>query len=169
MPYTQQQKTEHIKELQRYLHGIDMSRGNQPRVIPDGVYGANTISAVSEFQREHGLSVTGETDTETWDSIVREYLAAMGEQPQPMSVFPSADYICQIGCGGIIVWVIQSMLAELARRFDNLKSVEINGDYTAETVGAVMAFQQICGVDATGKVDSTTWNLLAACVEHRIQ
>lgn len=169
MPYSEQQKKEHIRELQRYLHGIDMSRGKLPTVIPDGIYGERTIAAISDFQRNHGLPVNGETDSATWELIVREYLAEMGEKPLHLSVFPSSDYVCHKGCGGIIVCVIQSMLAELGRRYDNLKAVEINGDYTEETSEAVKLFQRICGLEDSGSVDSTTWNLLIVCIEHRLQ
>ncbi len=168
MPFTNEQKREHIRELQRYLHGIDMSRGKLPAVIPDGVYGERTAAAVADFQREKGLPATGKTDGETWDMIVKEYLTEMGEKPVPFSVFPSADYVCHKGCGGVLVWVIQSILAELGKRYDNMMIIKVNGDYTAETEAAVKNFQKICGLSLTGSVDSTTWNLLLVCYEHKL-
>ena len=60
--YTDEQKKSHIMELQRYLHGLNMHKGNEPAVIPDGVYGERTTAAVSLFQRENGIPVTGKTD-----------------------------------------------------------------------------------------------------------
>ena len=169
MPYTEEQKREHIRELQRYLHGIDMSRGKVPSVIPDGVYGERTAAAVAEFQREKGIPATGRTDRETWDMLVREYLNETGNRPIPFSIFPSADYVCHKGCGGVLVWVIQSVLAELGRRYDNMTVIKINGDYTAETETAVREFQRICGINHTGSVDSRTWNLMLACYENKFE
>lgn len=168
MPFTNEQKREHIRELQRYLHAIDLSRGKLPAVIPDGVYGERTAAAVADFQRENGLPATGKTDSETWDLIVREYLEEMGERPMPLSVFPSADYVCHKGCGGVLVWAIQSILAELGRRYDNMPDIKVNGDYTDETENAVRIFQKICGLSLTGNVDSRTWNLLLVCWEHKL-
>ena len=47
--YTDEQKKSHIMELQRYLHGLNMHKGNESAVIPDGVYGERTTAAVSLF------------------------------------------------------------------------------------------------------------------------
>lgn len=168
MPYTEQQKMQHITELQRYLHFIDMKKGKLPAVIPDGIYGERTKSAISDFQREHGLSATGETDTLTWDMVVKEYFNAVGEMPEPLSVFPSADYICKAGCSGMIVSVIQLILLDLSKSYDNLKKIDVNGEFTPETVLAVKMFQEISGLTSTGEVDSATWNLLLATSGHKI-
>lgn len=162
--YTDEQRKSHIMELQRYLHGIDMQRGKAPAVIPDGIYGKRTRAAVSDFQRENGIPVTGKTDSETWDAIVNEYVRKMNK-PSAVNVFPSPDYVCGIGCGGVLVWVIQLMLSELGRRYDNMAEIGVNGDYTAETAAAVRGFQRICGVNITGDVNCETWNLLVGCYD----
>lgn len=166
--YTDEQKKSHIMELQRYLHGLNMHKGNEPAVIPDGVYGERTTAAVSLFQRENGIPVTGKTDSETWDAIVNEYVRKMNDIPSAVNIFPSADYICGMGCGGVIVWVIQYMLSELAKRYDNMAEIGVNGDYTAEMAAAVRVFQRICGVNITGDVNCETWNLLIGCYEHKL-
>ncbi len=168
MPYTSEQKREHIRELQRYLHGIDVSRGKSPAIIPDGVYSKETAEAVRQFQLEKSIPATGETDTATWDLIAKEYRLEMGKKPSSFSVFPTVDYVCNKGCGGVLVWVIQSILAELGKRYDNMMIIKINGDYTAETEAAVKNFQKICGLCPTGNVDSRTWNLLLVCWEHKL-
>lgn len=166
MPYTDEQKRSHITELQRYLHGIEMSRGDIPTVIPNGIYGSETSAAVRLFQREHRLSETGTVDSETWDGIVAEYLLLMGGEPRKLSVFPSTDYICRVGCNGVTVWLIQSLLLELSRRYDNLEKVTVNGEYNDETAAAVMKFQKICGLEPNGAVDIKTWNHIAVCSEN---
>ena len=52
MAYTDDQKTRHISELQRYLYSISHYNENIPRVMPDGIYGLETQEAVRAFQKE---------------------------------------------------------------------------------------------------------------------
>ena len=46
-------------------------------VVPDGVYSSQTMSAVAQFQQNHGLPVTGVTDERTWEEIVTRYEPAL--------------------------------------------------------------------------------------------
>ena len=48
-----------------------------PTVVPDGIYDQQTITAVSAFQRRNNLPVTGVTDQETWEAIVKAYERAI--------------------------------------------------------------------------------------------
>ena len=72
MAYTDEQKRQHILELQAYLHGIS-HQSQLPHLIPDGVYGENTANAVRLFQQQNQLPPTGETDTATWNAIAQAY------------------------------------------------------------------------------------------------
>lgn len=164
MAYTDQQKRQHIAELQRYLHALEMKNGTGVTVIPDGVYGKVTSSAVKDFQSAHGLPATGDTDSDTWNEIVKEYRKFLAREPVPYPVFPSADYICKKGNTGTIVYVIQAILCEIGSIYDNLFCVDICGNYTPETIKAIETFQKKCGLPCTGEVDSLTWNsLLILC------
>lgn len=167
MAYTEQQKKEHIRQLQEYLHGIHMHRGKTPTIIPDGIYGNETREAVRQFQQEKGISPTGDTDDVTWNLIVTEFLSGKANPPKPLSIFPSADYVCHKGNSGFVVWAIQIILTELSRRYDNLKKVAVNGDYSDNTAEAVSLFQQIVRLKATGEVDLETWNLMIITMEHK--
>lgn len=166
MPYTEQQKKEHIKELQEYLHGIDMNRGKLPAVIPDGIYGNETKEAVRQFQREKGIQPTGDTDDVTWNLIIAEFLDGKVNPPKPLSVFPSKGFVSHKGNNGFVVWTIQIILSELGRRYDNMKKVDVNGEYTDNTAEAVSIFQKIAELKITGEVDIETWNLLINTMEH---
>ncbi len=42
-------------------------------VAVDGAYGSQTVGAVKSFQAAHGLPVTGEIDTATWQSLTANY------------------------------------------------------------------------------------------------
>jgi putative chitinase len=47
----------------------------------DGLFGAITEEAVKQFQRRHGLPVTGDPDEKTWDALEREAAGAFGISP----------------------------------------------------------------------------------------
>ena len=66
--YSEEQKSQHIYDLQTCLRRLQQERGVSP-LVPDGIYGAETAEAVRAHQRECGLPVTGRVDRETWDSI----------------------------------------------------------------------------------------------------
>ena len=62
-----------IRSLQTMLRTIAHADETLVRLVPDGIYGPNTVQAVREFQRQQELPVTGETDNATWDQIVAVY------------------------------------------------------------------------------------------------
>lgn len=78
------------------------------KIVPDGIYGPNTVQAVREFQRQNALPVTGETDNATWNKLVAVYTV------QSPSVLPAAP--------GHVRWTPNRTLAarqpELAPVFD---------------------------------------------------
>ena len=69
----QENRRAEIYELQTMLRLLSQINPNFPPVNPDGIYGPETVSAVSAFQRFHGLPVTGVTDNSTWETIVDIY------------------------------------------------------------------------------------------------
>ncbi|HRU97773.1 peptidoglycan-binding protein [Ruminococcus sp. XPD3002] len=166
MAYTNNQKKQHILELQTYLHAIALMNDKIPLIIPDGVYDKETALAVRAFQREYGLPETGNTDPETWNRIVSVYRKNLRGQPIPYAVFPSAKYIVRIGDDGQLVYIIQVMLHDMSTCYDNAPDVEICGSFNAQTAEAVKRFQQWSGLPQSGSVDSGTWNMLVHCCEH---
>ncbi len=163
MAFSELQKTEHIHELQRYLHDLSYYDPNIPRIIPDGVYGAQTTNAVRIFQRQYGLNDNGETNSATWLAIVEVYRRFVDTLAQSLDIFPrEIGKIIAQGDTGLAVLVIQSILLTLSQEFPNLPPVPITGNYDAETELAVRKFQEITGLPQTGTVDRVTWNMLAA-------
>lgn len=160
MSYTDSQRIQHIKELQRYLYVISLFDSNIPQTAPDGFYGRETAEAVSNFQREYGLMPTGKTDSATWNKIVSVYRSYAETKPIPFKLFPSPDHIVKIGDKGATVYVIQEMLDRLGSKYDNMPNIRVNGEYNAETARAVMIFQRLVGLTPTGEVDCLTYNTI---------
>ncbi len=163
MGFSETQKKEHINELQRYLHDISYYDPNIPRILPDGIYGAETADAVRAFQRQYGLSDSGETNPATWLAIVDVYRSFVETLAQSLDVFPrDVGRIISIGDTGLPVLVIQSILLTLEQEYPDLPDVAITGEYDLRTQAAVREFQKITGLPQTGDVNRVTWNMLAA-------
>ncbi len=162
MAYTDSQKTDHIRELQRYLHGISYYDAQIPRILPDGIYGPETTSAVRAFQNAYGLTGTGEANRATWERIAQVYRDFYEVLARALEVFPrDRSQVITIGDTGLPVLVIQSILRVLAERYHNLPLTEVTGLYGTETGDAVRAFQTLTALPVTGSVDLYTWNQLA--------
>lgn len=163
MAFSDFQRSEHISEIQRYLHDISYFDAGIPRIIPDSIYGEETAQAVRSFQQRYGLLVNGEVNPATWERIVEVYLRLAGTPALPLEVFPrEVGRILDTGDEGFAVLVLQAILLSLTQRFPNLPKVAITGIYNAETAEAVTAFQELSGIPPTGFVDRPTWNVLAA-------
>ncbi|MBO4523165.1 MAG: peptidoglycan-binding protein [Ruminococcus sp.] len=167
MPYTEQQKRDHIRELQSYLYGISLFDRRIPQVLPDGVYDLHTVQAVKKFQRAYGLPESGETDTATWDRIAAVYRDYLEEAPAAYHVFPSRSFkVCQ-GDSGELVYIIQAMLLKAAAWYDNMPKIPISGEFDEISLKAVTEFQSFCGLEESGTVDCTTWNMLVRFLEDK--
>jgi len=62
-----------IRTLQTMLQAISRLNENIPSVVPDGIYGNDTVRTVTAFQRQFGLPVTGVVNQGTWNRIVEIY------------------------------------------------------------------------------------------------
>ena len=124
----------------------------------DGIPGPNSIEALSSFQADAGLEVTGELDAETFDRLIATYdeqvtqghidaLRASGvgggvpQAPKSVPTDASPSEYLQQGDTGPEVELLQERLGELGYR-----PGETNGAFGAETASAVMAFQKAEGL-----------------------
>ncbi len=163
MAFSPEQQREHIRELQKYLHGISYYNEQIPRIIPDGIYGKETTNAVRGFQTAYGLTASGETNRATWDKIVSVYRSLIDTLARVLEVFPRGrSQMIGPGDTGLPVLVIQAILRALSDQYHNLPLIEVTGLYGPDTAGAVRRFQELTALPVTGTVDLYTWNLLAA-------
>ncbi len=168
MPYTDEQKKGHIRELQDMLYAISIFDKRIPQVMPSGIYDSDTKEAVSEFQRLYGLPVTGETDPDTWDKIAAVYREDLDGAPAAYHVFPSKSYRVCDGDSGELVYIIQAMLWKAAAWYDNMPKVTVCGEFDEDTRKAVRLFQRYTGIPESGAVDCPTWNMLVHFLELKI-
>ena len=64
---------ENVEKIQRYLNVISDVYTEIPKLTVDGIFGANTQTAVETFQRLFGLPQNGVVGPFTWDLIAEKY------------------------------------------------------------------------------------------------
>ena len=160
MTYTDKEKKSHISEIQQFLRTISFYNGAVPRIIPDGVYGAETVNAVKAFQSAYGLPVTGNVDENTWNKLAGEYIKALEFISEPMGIqpFPNDGDTLSLGSSGAAVIMLQAMLAELSSAFANIRPTDITGHFSKGNENTVKFMQTVWGMPPSGEVDVYLWN-----------
>lgn len=113
-----------IRSLQTMLRTIAHADETLIRLVPDGIYGPNTVQAVREFQRQQELPVTGETDNATWDQIVAVYTRKSPAvlPAAPVRIRWTPNQVLPAGSRNSHLFLMQAMLQALGRFFVNAKS-----------------------------------------------
>lgn len=152
-----------IRSLQTMLHTIAQRDHRIPDVIPDGIYGPTTMQSISAFQRRNGLPITGVTNQETWDEIVKVYeIDRIDVEPaEPIEIIIDPGRIYRTGDAHPHIYLVQSILTVLAQDYQNIQAPDHTGVMDDETTAAVLAFQQLSGLEMTGEVDKQTWKHLS--------
>lgn len=151
-----------IRSLQTMLRTISLFNDEYERIIPDGIYGPETQNAISTFQRNRGLPVTGITDRRTWEEIVRQYdEAVVSLSPaQPVDFQMRNELPYSRGDHSARVKMAQCMLCWIADRYACVCQPNDSGTMDEMMVNSVSEFQNLNALPVTGKLDKTTWKHL---------
>lgn len=151
-----------IRSLQTMLRVIAEDDPRQPTVIPDGIYGPSTMQAIAAFQRKAEIPQTGITDQQTWDTLVSYYDDALirVSKAEPIEIIMDAGKVYRKGDRGPYIYLLQSMLIQLAMDHPNIIPPEHTGVLDTPTQQSVMGFQLLAGLEETGEVDKKTWKHL---------
>lgn len=152
-----------VRSLQTMLRVISQADPSHPALIPDGIYGPETMAAVLAFQRLHGLAVTGITDQATWDTIVAMYGPALVEidQAQPLEILLNPGQVIRRGQRHPNVYLAQSILTVLAQVYESISRPALTGVLDEATAQALASFQYLSALPASGELDKQTWRHLA--------
>lgn len=154
--------TQPVRSLQTMLRVISEDDGRLPSLIPDGIYGNQTMSAVSAFQRRVGLPVTGVTDLATWDAIYAAYEPALTRvvPPEPLCVLlDPCQVIGKEQCAPTI-YIVQAMLQVLSEHYTGIPAPTHSGTLDPVTSDSLSHFQCMSGLEKTGELDKVTWKHL---------
>lgn len=152
-----------IRSLQTMLRLIGEQRELGVTIVPDGIYGRQTVDAVSRFQRSAGLPATGTADLTTWEAIVEEYDDALVyvSEAQPVDVVLNANQVIQKGEAHPHVYLVQSMLIVISNAFGSIPAPAVTGVLDIPTSESLGVFQSLNGLPVTGTLDKITWKNLA--------
>ena len=151
-----------VRSLQTMLRVLAERDDRYTPIIPDGVYSAQTMAAVSNFQQNHGLPVTGITNQETWEAIVAEYEPALThvDQAQVVEIILNPNEVIRRGQQSPYLYIAQAMLLVLSQVYGTGTPSQ-SGVLDSATADALATFQALNGLPMTGELDKITWKHLA--------
>lgn len=161
-----------VEIMQSRLNRISNNYPTIPKIYPvDGVFDANTESAVKAFQEIFNLTPDGIVGPATWYQITSVYnavlrlaeLNAIGITLQDISRTLPEDL--REGMRGDPVRLLQFFLSTIRRFHNDIPPVKIDGIFGTDTRTAVQAFQRSTGLTPDGIVGSFTWNNLIRAYE----
>ena len=152
-----------IRSLQTMLRVLHEDDSSHPAVIPDGIYGSQTMAAVSHFQRRHGLPVPGVPDQNSWEAILNQYNDALirVEEAYPLYIILDPGEEIRRGQRHPHIYVVQGLLQGLSDSFDSVSRPSHNGILDDITADSLSSFQALNRIPMTGNLDKATWKALA--------
>ena len=152
-----------IRSLQTMLQVIAQHDESYPAIIPDGIYGPETMRAVAVFQRKHMLPVTGIADLSTWETIIPVYECRLAGQysTSPIEVVWNPGIVIQNGQTHPNLFLAQGMLAVMADVYQSVSKPSLTGVLDEITADSISSFQMLSGLPVTGNLDRGTWEHLS--------
>ena len=156
-----------VREVQVRLNRISNNYPSIPRIpLADGIFGSETDEAVRAFQSIFSLAPDGVVGRGTWYSIARVYNAVKRVSDLNSEGIPIED-VAEIfedelneGDVGIAVRELQYLLSFIGLFNSEISKVSIDGIFGPATRDAVESFQRSYGIDVTGEVTPTVWDVI---------
>ena len=142
-----------------------------PRVPQDGLYDAETMRAVEEFQRQHQLPVTGRADRDTWNAIFQAHGRCKQSQERALAIAP-------FGSGGVRkiseessaeIGMLQAMLCAVSQCVSNVQAVPLSMTYDQSTAQQMQSIRRLHNLPEKDELDTAAWNALVAMYHEAIK
>lgn len=151
--------------IQYFLDLLSVFYPSIPPVEIDGYYGPQTTEAVRAFQALMGIPPSGIVDQETWNALYSTAYGILINLPVEEIYLPGVNYLgleYSEGMGRNYpgIFILEVMLSYLSTQFPEIPPIEAEGVFDTDTRNAVIAFQNMEGLEPTGVVDENTWNAL---------
>ncbi len=154
-----------VQNLQFFLNYIQPYYSTGPTLSIDGVFGETTEQAVQNFQRILGLNDDGVVGEETWYALYNAYRGIVRTIPVEYtdgSTIPFPGVLLRIGSESDDVRVLQEYLNYIAAYIPEVPDVSVTGYFGEQTRAAVLAVQQLYGLEQNGVVGIITWNAVTS-------
>lgn len=153
----------YVRDFQYFLSVLGQNLDTIPMIAIDGIFGPRTAEAVSAFQRAYGLPVNGVVDEVTWNTMFNVYRGIIQSTPEyytGVPVTPYPGYALTIGMQNNEVRLLQEYLSVLSRAYPEIPPVEITGVFGTATRDAVLAAEELFGLNPDGQVDVRVWEAI---------
>lgn len=153
-----------VRELQYLLLFISSFNNQIPPLTVDGIFGPATRDAVLAFQRFYGLPQTGQVDFSTWEQIYDSYVGILDTLPEGYFSPVTEAYggvPLRLGSEGEQVSRIQDYLNFISNTYTEIPKVTVDGVFGPATQTAVLAYQNLFGLEPTSIVGAATYNSIA--------
>ena len=156
-----------IESLQMMLRNIAGEYEEITTVIPDGIFGPQTLESVQSFQQKFGLEPTGVVNFETWNKIVEvsQGINDANNPGRPVLAFNETNEEILPGQTILELYVIQAMMKALAKEVSDFVDFEITGTHDMPSVDAVKKIQISMGLEDDGIITIEFYNNLSQMYE----
>ena len=152
-----------VRMIQYYLQVVAAYYDTVPPLTTTGVYDDATYQAVMAFQRTFGLTPDGIMGQQTWNELYKAYrgiLDSTAVMEGGVVLYPGT--VMRIGSQGEYVQILQEYLAYISEFYPEIPAVQVTGVFGNQTQAAVIAFQNLFGLEAAGIVGPLTWDAIAS-------
>ncbi len=144
-----------VTQIQFWLQQLAEFTPGLSTLAVDGIFGADTESAVRAFQRLEGLNPDGVVGRMTWNSLWLQYQSLTSDTNQSPNGYPGT--VQRQGSRGDSVRRIQFWLRIIATNYPTISAPSVDGIFGPDTESSVRAFQRKFGLAVDGAVGPTTW------------
>ena len=153
-----------VRLVQYYLRVLGAYYAEIPVITDDGIFGPATEDAVIAAQKLFGLTPDGIIGEQTWDAIYSSYLSLVQSNPglttpEGIPIFPGRLLV--EGMSGSDVEQVQTFLSFLSSVYPEIPEIPVTGYFGERTREAVIAAQNLFGLNPIGIVNPATWDVLA--------
>ena len=152
-----------VRMIQYYLQVVAAYYDTVPPLTTTGVYDDATYQAVMAFQRTFGLTPDGIMGQQTWNELYKAYrgiLDSTAVMEGGVVLYPGT--VLRIGSQGEYVQILQEYLAYISEFYPEIPAVQVTGVFGNQTQAAVIAFQNLFGLEAACIVGPLTWDAIAS-------
>ncbi len=163
-----------VAYIELFLNIISLKYDQIQPIEVNTFYGPETTEAVRTYQNIMGLTPTGIVDQETINLLYRDTYSILTSTPVeelslPILPYMGVDLVQGMGPEYPRVILLEIMLNTISPMHPEINPVRISGEFDSSTRAAVIAFQNLYGLPATGVVDEETWNRINEVYQSFIQ
>ena len=141
-----------IREVQRYLLIISQNDPSLEAISVDGIYTEQTRAAVSQFQQNNAIFVTGTVDKTTFDLLYAEARRTIDDEEHKTRVSEPDKFPLRLGDSGHDVTMLNNNLRSLTEYYIDIEDIPYGSFFSRSTESAVKMMQQHFRENIDGEV-----------------